>query len=260
MREEDLLRGAERILDARRSVGKLDGLPEPLRPRSLDDGYNMQLVAAERWGEEVAGWKVGATSQEVQKLFGIGEPVYGPVFEKTVFDSPARFEARAFQHLMLESEFAFTFRAGLPARAAPYEREEVLSAVEAVRPAIEVISPRFKRLTVDHVPQLVADFCGNGAAVLGTPYRDWRSLDLLSHAVTISLDGTERQRGTGAVVLGDPVNVLEWFVNALRTRGLGMLPGQFVMTGTMTGIHTPKPAEAAIADFGELGRVEVTFD
>src|SRR5262245_13039755 len=63
MREEDLLRGAERILDARRSVAKLDGLPEPFRPRSLDDGYRMQLAAAQRWGDEVAGWKVGATSQ-----------------------------------------------------------------------------------------------------------------------------------------------------------------------------------------------------
>jgi len=62
------------------------------------------------------------------------------------------------------------------------------------------------------------------------------------------------------VVLGDPVNVLEWFINALRVRGLAMLPGQFVMTGTMTGIHTPEPGESAVADFGDLGRVEVTFD
>jgi 2-keto-4-pentenoate hydratase len=260
MQEEDLLRGAERILDARRNVAKLDGLPEPLRPRSLEDGYRMQQAAAERWRDEIAGWKVGATSQEVQKLFGIGEPVYGPVFEKTVFRSPARLAAGAFQHLMLESEFAFTFRESLPARAAPYRREEVLAAVDAVCPAIEVISPRFKRLTVDHVPQLVADFCGNGAAVLGVPCRDWRSLDLVSHAVAISIDGVERQQGTGAVVLGDPVNVLVWFANALRMRGLAIRPGQFVMTGTMTGIHTPKPGETAAADFGDLGRVEVTFD
>lgn len=260
MREEDLLRGAERILDARRNVAKLDGLPEPFRPRSLDDGYSMQEIAAERWGDEVAGWKVGATSQEVQRLFGIGEPVYGPVFRKTVFQSPARLESAAFQHLMLESEFAFFFRGSLPARAAPYRRDEVLAAVDAVCPAIEVISPRFKRLTVDHIPQLVADFCGNGAAVLGAPRRDWRSFDLVAHAVAVSIDGVERQKGTGAVVLGDPVNVLVWLVNALGMRGLAVLPGQFVMTGTMTGIHTPKPGERAVADFGDFGRVEVTFD
>ena len=59
----------------------------------------------------------------------------------------------------------------------------MLAAVDALIPAIEIISPRFKRLTVDHVPQLVADFCGNGAAVFGAPCKNWRDLDLASHAV-----------------------------------------------------------------------------
>ena len=31
------------------------------------------------------------------------------------------------------------------------------------------------------------------------------------------------------------------------------------MTGTMTGLHAPKPGETAVADFGALGRVEVVF-
>jgi 2-keto-4-pentenoate hydratase len=148
----------------------------------------------------------------------------------------------------------------LPARATPYAREDVLAAVDALIPAFEIISPRFQRLTVDHVPQLVADFCGNGGAVFGTPRKNWRAHDLPSHAVRLSIDGVKRQEGTGALVLGDPVNVLEWFVNALRVRGLAVIEGQFVMTGTMTGIHTPKPGETAVADFGDLGRVEVVFD
>jgi len=260
MTHEDLLPGANQIVAARRAVGKLAGLPEGQRPATLDDGYWMQKVAADLWGDEVVGWKVGATSKEVQKLFGIGEPVYGPVFKRTVFQSPARLEASAFQHLMLESEFAFTFRESLPARSTPYARADVLAAVDALIPAIEIISPRFKRLTVDHVPQLVADFCGNGAAVFGAPCKTWRAHDLPLHAVSLLIDGVKRQEGMGAMVLGDPVNVLEWFVNALRVRGLAVMKGQFVMTGTMTGIHTPKPGETAVADFGDLGSVEVVFD
>jgi 2-keto-4-pentenoate hydratase len=260
MTEEGLRLGANQILEARRAVGKLAGLPEGQRPRSLEDGYRMQGIATEDWGDEVVGWKVGATSTEIQKLFGIGEPVYGPVFKRTVVQGPARLKASVFQHLMLESEFAFTFRESLPARQTPYSREDVLAAVDALIPALEIISPRFKRLTVDHVPQLVADFCGNGGAVFGTPCNDWRALDLPSHAVSLSIDGIEHQEGTGALVLGDPINVLEWFANALRARGLAVMPGQFVMTGTMTGLHVPKPGETAVSDFGDLGRVEATFD
>jgi 2-keto-4-pentenoate hydratase len=169
MTEEDLLLGANQIVEARRAVGKLAGLPEAHRPRSLADGYTMQRMATERWGDDVVGWKVGATSKEIQKLFGMSEPAYGPVFKQTVFASPARLKAGAFQHLMLEAEFAFTFRESLPASPKPYAREEVLAAIDALVPAIEIISPRFKRLIVGEAPQMIADFFGNGGAVFGTP-------------------------------------------------------------------------------------------
>ena len=85
-----------------------------------------------------------------------------PCSSTTVSASPARLKAGAFQHLLLEAEFAFTFRESLPPRAKPYAREEVLAAIDALIPSIEIISPRFKRLTVDQAPQMIADFFGNG--------------------------------------------------------------------------------------------------
>ena len=81
--------------------------------------------------------------------------------------SPARLKAAAFQHLLLEAEFTFSFRDGLPRRAKRYAREEVIEAIEAVIPSIEIISPRFKRLSVDHTPQFVADFSGNARGGAG---------------------------------------------------------------------------------------------
>ena len=68
------------------------------------------------------------------------------------------------------------------------------------------------------------------------------------------------QEGKGAAVLDHPVNVLEWFVNKFRTQGVAVAKGQFVLTGMMTGIHTAELGQLAMADFGELGKVEVTFD
>ena len=135
----------------------------------------------------------------------------------------------------------------------------MLEAIDAVIPSIEVISPRFKRLSVDHTPQFIADFSGNAAAVLGTPCRDWRSLDLAAQGAAMIIGGVTRQEGTGAVTLGNPLNVLEWLVAAMATRGQAIRKGDLVMTGTMTGLHAPKPGEPAVADFGALGRVEVVF-
>ncbi|HZD41505.1 MAG TPA: hypothetical protein VE131_12325 [Terriglobales bacterium] len=49
-------------------------------------------------------------------------------------------------------------------------------------------------------------------------------------------------------------------MNALSMRGITIASGQFVMTGTMTGIHAPGRGKVAMADFGDFGNVEVVFD
>lgn len=247
------------IVEARKTLNVLNDLSGAAQVTTLEDGYRIQTAATERWDDEVAGWKVGATASQVQKLFGVSEPAYGPVFRKTVFQSPARVPARSFHHLMLESEFAFLFGNDLPSRPAPYSRKEILAAIDCLIPAFEIVSPRFNRLTVDKFPQVVADFCANGGAIMGTPVENWRAIDLPAHAVRLFMGGALRQEGRGAAVLGDPVNVLEWFVNKFRAQGLTLSKGQFVLTGTMTGIHTAEVGQHAMADFGDLAKVEVTF-
>jgi 2-keto-4-pentenoate hydratase len=247
------------IVDARKTLRVLEDLSGEAQPATLEDAYGIQRAVTEHWDDEIAGWKVGATALQVQKLFGIAEPAYGPVFRKTVYQSPAQVPARSFHHLMLESEFAFRFGKDLPARARPYSRQEIVAAVDALIPAFEIVSPRFNRLTVDKFPQVVADFCANGGAILGAPVVNWRAIDLPAHSVKLFMSGALRQEGKGAAVLGDPVNVLEWFVNKFSAQGQTLSRGQFVLTGTMTGIHTAEAGQQAAADFGDLGKVEANF-
>ena len=252
-------RAARSILEARRTGALLDTLAPNDQPRSLEEGYAIQQVVTAEWPDRIAGWKVGATSKEVQTLFEVTEPIYGPVFQSQVFQSPATLSARHFQHRLLESEFVFRFGKDMPSRPRPYTRSEIIDAVDALIPGIEIINPRFRSLTGRHVSQVVADFCANGGAVLGKPCSNWRDIDLSSHAVCFSINGAERQRGTGAIVLNSPLNVLDWFVNVFSHRGGNIEAGQFVMTGTMTALHAPEPSHTAKADFGLLGTVEVVF-
>jgi 2-keto-4-pentenoate hydratase len=252
--------GARRIAAARLAGDRLENLPEAERPKDLDDAYRLQRHLATLWDDRRIGWKVGATSDEVQRLFRISHPLYGPCFARNLFHSPARLRSADFQHRILESEFAFRFARDLAPRPERYQRDEILEAVDAMIPALEIVSPRFNRLPIDDIPLLVADFCANGGIVLGTPCEDWRKRDLRSHPVSLSIDGALRQAGTGAEVLGDPLNVLDWTVNALSEAGLGIAQGHLVLTGSMTGVHAPAPGQRAVADFGNLGTVEVVFD
>ena len=85
---------------------------------------------------------------------------------------------------------------------------------------------------------------------------DWRTVDLASHPVAISLNG-HRHVGNGAAVLGDPRIALTWLVNELPEIGTAIKAGQVVTTGTCSLPLPLAPGDRFDADFGALGRVSV---
>jgi 2-keto-4-pentenoate hydratase len=257
--DKAIARAAETLNAARRDGRILDALPEDVRPATLAEGYAIQDRVRATWGDAVAGWKTGATAAAVQAKFGTDQPFAGPFYAKTVLPSPATTPASAHHHRAIESEFAFRFAHTVPPRATNYTRAEVLAVVDAVVPAIEIVGPRFNDLLFGRVPTAVADNAVNAGFVFGTPFADWRSLDLPNHPVTLRVNGAVAAEGTGAAVLGDPVTSLVWTVNHLSSRGITINAGQILSTGTTTGIVFLKPGDSATADFGALGQVALTF-
>lgn len=234
-------------------------LPEDLVPADARAAYHVQDEFRRLWTAPVAGWKAGATAEPVQKLFGIDEPFCGPFFAPDVFASPASIEAGRFHHRAIESEFAFRFGRPLPARAGGYTRDEILAAVDALVPAIELVSPRFEDLLFGRATTAIADCAVNGGFVFGEPVVAWRAADLVDHMVRLYVDGREIAAGTGAKVLGDPVAALSWMVAKLCNRGIGIELGQILSTGTTTGVVHLEAGQTATADFGALGKVSVEY-
>ncbi len=52
---------------------------------------------------------------------------------------------------------------------------------------------------------------------------------------------------------------MEWLVNALAARGIGLERGQYITTGVTTEVYMAERGDRAIADFGEIGQAEVEF-
>lgn len=245
--------------NARQDVSILDGLPESCRPATLDEAYRIQKAFVTDWHDDVVGWKVGATNQAALALFGMDEPFLGPIFGGTLFRSPVELRKENFQHYCLESEFAFRMKRTLPARAAPYSHGELLDAVSDVIPVFELICPRFSGIPKGDGSCAIAD-CGlGGGLVLGGAVQDFSGLDLAGHQVSFSADGEQVASGTGALVMGHPLNALAWTVSKLGAIGLSLEAGQIVTTGTCTGVNFVKAGQHAVADFGGLGKVEAQF-
>ena len=71
------------FVQARGRQPQWPGIQEPLRPRTIEDGYRLQAAVHARLaaaGDLQVGWKVGSTSASGQLAFGLREPVYAGLF------------------------------------------------------------------------------------------------------------------------------------------------------------------------------------
>jgi len=251
---QSIARAAATLLSAERAHRSLADLGSD-GARTLDDGYAIQDAVAARGGGAVVGYKVGCASKASQALMMTDAPFAGQLYADRVHASPARLRRSDFFLFGVEAEFAFRIGRDLPSRALPYTREDVAAAVAEVFPAVEICDTRFTDWKQVGVADIIADNAFHGALVTAPGTSDWRALDLLTHEVVLSIDGVERGRGTGALVLGHPLDSLAWLASDLSRRGQALRRDQVIAAGTCTGLHFITGPAQVVAGFGSLGEV-----
>lgn len=256
--DEGLKLLAQQLWDARRNGGTVDPSAQRL-PTSKEEAYAVQHEIIALSGSQQCGYKIGSTSREAQAILGTHEPGSGVLLRSFLHESPARLSVGLEHRPAVEAEFAFRIARDLPPRPTPYAQAEVSAAIECVAGSIEVVGSRFAGGLGQQGRLLTtADSSANTALVVG-PWHRWRDQDLRRHAVAMSIDGVPRGAGTGERVLGNPLHALSWLAQQLSGSGRGLKVGDIVATGTCTGLDAIGPGSAAIADFGNLGRVEIEF-
>ncbi len=251
---------AQLLWNAWQAGRKLEQLPDACRPQTIEDGYAVQARLASRSGQSVSGWKIAATSQAGQAHIGVDGPLAGRLLAGKIGRSPATLSLGANGMRVAELEFAFRLAHDLPPRDYEYSMDEVLASVASLHPAIEVPDSRFLDFSTAGPAQLIADSACADLFVWGrAAAADWRTLDLATHPVWLSLNGVRAGEGRGANVLGDPRIALTWLANELTVRADGLKAGQLVTTGTCIQPTDIAPGVRVLGDFGPLGRVEATF-
>ena len=237
---------------------QLECLPERIRPETRAEGYRVQAHLERRSAAPLLGWKIAATSLAGQQHIAVKGPLAGRLLREQAVQSGGQIPFGANHMRVAEAEFAFRIGRALSPRAAPYEVNEVLAAVDTLHPAIEVPDSRYTDFTTVGEAQLIADNACAHLFVLGsaTP-APWRTIDLVSHRVAATVPGKHTHEGEGANVLGDPRIALTWLVNELSQLGIALIEGQIVTTGTCI---VPPPialGDRVRVDFGALGGVEI---
>jgi 2-keto-4-pentenoate hydratase len=212
-----------------------------------------------RHGGHVIGYKIACTNTIAQQLMGVDAPVYGQLMSSFAHPSPAKCLAGDFTICGIEPEFAFEIARDVPPADQPYTAETIVPYVAQAFPSIEIVDHRFAGWDAFDVYTLIADNAIHGAWISGAPCATWHDLDLQTHAVRLLANDTEVSTGSGASVLGHPLNALAWLANELPTQGRALRQGERVTTGLSTGLYLAQPGDHVQADFGAFGSVEITF-
>jgi 2-keto-4-pentenoate hydratase len=246
--DQEFADSVQALIQARRNGTWIEGLPAV--PSSIAEAHAIQDRVAALLGETVGAFKASAQlGSETRR---------GLIFARMIRPSPARIAAAEVPHLCVESEIAFRFIRDLPAREAPYRRDDVADAVTAL-PAIEVVSSRFRDIRARMPLEQLADSMVNGALVPGREMRDWSRLDFPSLRVELLVNGESVLERQGGHPTNDPLGVAVTLVNAMREAS-GVTAGQMVTTGSWTGLRTLKPGDRCTARFEKLGSAEVIFE
>ena len=259
MTPEAIAAAAAQISNARKTVTKFVDLDASHKPSSLDEAYAVQDALMAGWDDQLIGWKIGATNQAAMDLFAIPEVFIGPMYKSNVYESPAEIDSSDYTHTILEQEYAFRLKTDLPAQATPRTRDEILGALGELIPVFEVLSPRLEAIGPGVGNVLTADFGGNGGLVLGEATTDWTPEELISLPVSFKIDGDVFAEGSGAVVLGDPIESVMFFVNRMGQRGIHLKAGQIISSGAMTGVNKVDVGKTIEADFGKFGTVSARY-
>lgn len=234
---------AQLLLKARKTKRLLVSLPDAALPCSEAQADLVQDKVAHLMGP-VSAWKVGAATP-------LSTPSRAPIHAETLFINPGRVEAGMFSCVGVEAEIAYKFNKDLNTSGRDLTLDEVLSAVESVHPAIEIVDTRF--LSWNSQPPFAhrADQGNHGALIVGEAIENWRSMKPQEQRVVLQVDGKivgdEIDGNTG----GNPERLLLWLANVGAQSLGGIKAGQYVTTGSCAGMVMVKaPVEVKASLFG----------
>ena len=256
-----LTRNARAFLALREAKG---AAPLPDAPADVAEAYRLQfeaerILAAEK-GYAPIGWKIGATNAGARANFKLDDQFLGRLYRQMTLASPARLPATAGLYRAYEAEFVLELGADLDTTKGPVDAAAVRAATRRVGCAIEMVGGFIPMAPPHGAHSLIADFAGCANWIQGPMTSDVAGLDLDAASVTFSLDGEAKAQGKGANVDGGPFGATAWLANALAKLGRRLKAGDLITTGTAIA---PCPyagdGKRAVADFGALGKVEVTI-
>jgi 2-keto-4-pentenoate hydratase len=248
-REREIARTLHVSLEARAARG-------PVRyelGESVDAAYRVQehfIRVREDAGARRVGRKVGLTSEAVQRQLGVDQPDFGVLLD--VMDATGLAEV-PFSGLVaprIEAELAFHIASDV------VDPESVLSAIDDVSPALEIVDSRIAGWDISIV-DTIADNASSGMFVLGdrVPLAE---LDTRAVEMTMTKNGEVVSTGAGTACLGDPRAAVLWVARTAHVLGRPLRAGEVILSGALGPMVPFDRGCEVVATLTSVGSVSAT--
>jgi 2-keto-4-pentenoate hydratase len=281
MNDSAIESAAQYLLAARRRGTPGPRIPEADRPSTAADGLAIQARLAALIAQPIGGYKCSAPTEP--------RPVAcAPIFAPAIATTSSYAVQGTGGTARVEPEIAFVIGRDLPARATPYNDNEVRDAIGEARFALEIMGSRYADPASAAFPELLADFISNQGLFVGPALADpWqRRLEAFpltiragdsvtsgvgppqaascapsggSEAATAASVGVVFATRDGKHPDGHPLRPLYWLANYLAAQGNPLRAGQIVTTGSYCGVIDAPLGKPLTFTYGDLGSLSVTL-
>lgn len=233
------------------------------RPPTLEEAYAIQSELVERalrsGSDSIAGYKVGLTTEKMQKFCGVTDPIAGRILKSGVCASGALLRKSDFHRLGIESELALRVGKEVPVVGSNGSARDLLACVDAIAAAFEVIDDRDADYAHLEASSIVAENSWNKGIVLGEAMSPAAFGDLCNLQGRLLINGEQVATGSSSDVVSGPLSVLAWVAQFAREAGHELQPGQWIMTGAIIPTKFAVEGESYSFQLGTLAPVTVTI-
>jgi len=204
-------------------------------------------------GWKAAGRKIGFTNRTLWQRYGVHEPMWGMVYDRTLIharDNAATVALDGLVQPRIEPEIAFKLK------KAP--GENLVDCIEWMAHSVEIVQchhPQWKVTIAD----CTADNGLHGRLIVGAPIplRD----DLAQVEARLFKGERLVDKGIGANVLGGPMLSLAHLVELLKKRpDVPLAMGEIITTGVLTDAHPVAPGETWRTEVTGFPGLSITFE
>lgn len=253
--QEQAKQFATALYTARRDRRAIAPISAEVPGLGVAEGYAIQrelvdLLQAD--GEQICGFKLGLTSAPMQKLLGVDQPDFGPVFASTIYRDGAQVDVGSFIAPRVEAEIAVVLDSDL---TGPHcTPADAYQAAKGLIAAIEIVDSRIADWKIG-IGDTIADLASNGALALASRVVPTELVDPRLIGMVFTKNGELVATGAGAAALGDPMAAVAWLANTLAPMGVSLAAGSIVLTGALHAMVPIAPGDVFRAEFDHLGPI-----